>query len=71
MDAGYTYGVEDGGGWCCGLIDGGVHTCLTTDQVCYAISDCCDGLSCIGTNGVQRFPPNSDSDAGYGFCFPN
>ena len=58
-------GLEDlpnGGGWCCGLIDGGVKTCLPVRGVCYDTSDCCEGLTCTGHNAVY------DSDAGYGFC---
>ena len=58
-------GLEDlpnGGGWCCGLIDGGVKTCLPVRGVCYDTSDCCEGLTCTGHSAVY------DSDAGYGFC---
>jgi len=62
MDAGFE-GIPNGGGWCCGLIDGGVQpACLASGLVCYATSDCCEGLTCTGHNAVF------DSDAGYGFC---
>ena len=61
FDAGVE-GVPNGGGWCCGLIDGGVQTCLPARAVCYATLDCCEGLTCTGHDAVF------DSDAGYGFC---
>jgi hypothetical protein len=61
LDAGFA-GLVNGGGWCCGLIDGGVATCLHSGAVCYSTSDCCDGLTCTGHTAVF------DSDAGYGFC---
>ena len=63
MDAGFE-GFVDGGGWCCGLIDGGTETCLPSGGVCYQTSDCCAGLSCSGDNAIYS------SDAGYGFCEP-
>lgn len=61
LDAGFE-GAPDGGGWCCGLIDGGVKTCLPSGGVCYETSSCCEGLTCTGHDAVF------DSDAGYGFC---
>ena len=62
MDAGFD-GLVDGGGWCCGLIDGGVKTCFPRRAVCYATSDCCEGLT------LHRPPCGlRPSDAGYGFC---
>ena len=60
LDAGFE-GIP-GGGWCCGLIDGGVQTCLPYRGVCFTTSDCCSGLTCVGHTAVY------DSDAGYGFC---
>jgi hypothetical protein len=68
LDAGYG-GIPDGGGWCCGLIDGGVQTCLGSNQVCFVSSDCCKGLSCVGTDAVAL--PVFSRDSGYGFCIPN
>jgi hypothetical protein len=48
-------------GWCCGLIDGGVKTCLAVGQVCYDTTNCCDGLSCVGHDAVF-------GSTSYGFC---
>ncbi len=64
LDAGWL-GVRDGGGWCCGLVDGGVRFCLDAGQVCYEASDCCAGLSCVDKEAVF------DGGAGYGFCEPD
>ena len=61
MDAGFE-DIPDGGGWCCGLFDGGVETCLPYRAVCNANPDCCEGLTCTGRDAVYG------SDAGYGFC---
>ncbi len=61
IDAGFE-GIPDGGGWCCGLVDGGVNTCLPSGSVCYDNSNCCESLTCTGRGAVYG------SDAGYGFC---
>jgi hypothetical protein len=63
-DAG-IFGVVGGGGWCCGLIDGGVKTCLPSGAVCYQTSDCCEGLTCSGQDGIYE---GNDSATPYGFC---
>ena len=63
-DAGLE-GVLDGGGWCCGLIDGGAQpACLPSGTVCYETSNCCSGLTCTGYDAVFGI------DSGYGFCMP-
>jgi hypothetical protein len=62
LDAGLE-GVPDGGGWCCGLIDGGRPVaCLPIDGVCYDTSNCCEGLRCVGHDGFFGV------DSGYGLC---
>ena len=60
------------GSWCYGLTNGGVRTCLAPGAVCYESSNCCDGLSCVGTGTVQTVGGTPiSSDGGYGFCVPN
>jgi hypothetical protein len=61
LDAGIE-GEPDGGGWCCGLVDGGVQICLDAGSVCYDSSDCCQGLNCVGNGAVL------ESATSYGFC---
>jgi hypothetical protein len=64
LDAGFD-GAVGGAGWCCGLVDGGVHTCLPSGAVCYDRSDCCGGLTCAGQDAVTE---GNDSEALYGLC---
>jgi hypothetical protein len=65
LDAGIE-GYPDGGGWCCGLIDGGIPLAyLHSGAVCYDTSNCCEGLACTGHDAIYG------TDAGYGFCEPN
>jgi len=62
-DGGYEGVPLDGGGWCCGLIDGGVSSCLTAGDVCVLDSNCCAGLVCMQATG--RPPGGAGS---YGIC---
>jgi len=63
LDAGPT--LPDGSfvpGWCCGLVDGGEHPCLSAGNVCYGSSNCCAGLDCISADVVF------DGGESYGIC---
>jgi hypothetical protein len=62
-DAGYFGVVPDGGGWCCGLIDGGVSNCLAAGNVCVLDSNCCAGLRCTPPDAGLPGGPGS-----YGTC---
>jgi hypothetical protein len=61
---GYPGVVPDGGGWCCGLVDGGVPNCLSAGDVCVMDSNCCTGLHCTGP---ERVLPG-DSGSGSASC---
>jgi hypothetical protein len=62
-DGGYFGVFPDGGGWCCGLTDGGVPGCLAAGEVCVLDSNCCTGLHCQPPSGV--LPGGAGS---YGTC---
>jgi hypothetical protein len=63
-DAGYAGVIPDGGGWCCGLVDGGVPSCLSKGNVCLMDSNCCEALICTSSGGVIP----GDAGGGHGTC---
>jgi hypothetical protein len=64
LDAGDGFG-----GWCCGLVDGGVTpACFGQGAVCLESSNCCAALTCIGQDAALY--TYVDIDAGLGFCEP-
>jgi hypothetical protein len=70
MDAGWD-DIHKGGGWCCGLIDGGVQTRLALGDVCFVSANCCEGLICLGDDSVfDVYAGPGSSDAGFGLCEP-
>jgi hypothetical protein len=60
LDAGVE-GYPDGGGWCCGLIGGGIHACLPSNAVCAETGNCCEG-NCYDAAACLF------CDYGYGLC---